>query len=89
MATTYIVIGTETRLVGELRQAIRNLVQTWQQFDHLKDIMDAQATAPDFSLMESLFGLPAGKGETVYNLVAGTRQKLNAADVKAIMAQLG
>jgi len=72
-----------------LRQAVRNLVQAWQQFDHLKDIMDAQANAPDFTLVESQFGLPAGKGETVYNLVAGTRQKLNATDVKAIMAQLG
>ncbi len=89
MATTYIVIGTETRLAAELRQAVRNLVQAWQQIDHIKDIMDTQAAASDFSLIESQFGLPAGKGETVYNLVAGVRQKLNAADVKAIMAQLG
>ncbi len=89
MATTYIVIETETRLAGELRQAVRNLVQAWQQFDHMKDVMDTQAASPDFTLIESQFGLPVGAGVVVYNLVAGVRQKLNAADVKAIMAQLG
>lgn len=33
--------------------------------------------APDFSVLETLWGVPAGSGQTVFNLVNGSRGVMN------------
>lgn len=52
-------------LVAQLRNTI-------DQLDRVKAVMDHSNDGATFSAIETLFGLPAGKGQTVYDLVNGT-----------------
>jgi hypothetical protein len=82
MATTFISIDTTKRLGGQARGAVDQLQAAKQALAKLKAIMDTQidlAPSPaDYSLVESQFGLQAGKGQTFYNLVAGVNSDVGA-----------
>lgn len=56
-------------LVSQLRNVI-------DQIDKVKAVMDHSNSGSNFASIETLFGLPANQGQTVYDLVNGTRGAL-------------
>jgi hypothetical protein len=71
VATTFIPINTGQRLGQQLRNAVDQLQAAKQALAKLKAIMDTQVNGGDYSMVEAQFGLQAGQGQTLYNLVAG------------------
>lgn len=68
-------------VVSQLRQAQETLLQI--QAKGFRMFAD-----PDFSVFETLYGIPTGKGQTIFNLVngsvmalAGTAQNANAQEL--------
>lgn len=78
MATTFIAINAGQRLGASARQAVDQLRQAKEALAKLKTIMDTQVDVADYSLVESQFGLQAGKGQTFYNLIAGANTDIGA-----------
>jgi hypothetical protein len=71
MPTTFIPINTGQRLGQQLRTAVDQLQAARQALQKLKATMDTQINGSDYSMIEAQFGLQAGQGQTLYNLVAG------------------
>lgn len=70
-------------LASQLR-ATRNLAA------QVKGIMDHNVAASDYTALESLFGVTAGNGLTVYNLVAGALAAINAStDAMTLIDRVG
>jgi hypothetical protein len=43
----------------------------------------------DYTMIESLFGLNAGQGQTLYNLVVGANAAVNVSAVTQLINQVG
>lgn len=54
----------------------RSLRDTIDLLDEVKTIMDHNNDGTTFTAIETLFGLPTGKGQTVYDLCNGTSQAI-------------
>jgi len=80
MANNFITIDTTTRLGSQLRSCIVSMDGTLDLMKRLKAIMDQQTDAIVWTTVEAQFGLPAGKGQTTYNLLASL---VSAVDVSA------
>jgi hypothetical protein len=56
-------------------RALKNFVQqfreAYEQGVAVKSILDHNTDGSNYADIEALFGVPAGQGQTVYNLVAG------------------
>lgn len=78
MATTYISINVGQRLGALDRNTIDQLRVVKESLAKLKAIMDTQVDVNDYSMVESQHGLQAGKGQTFYNLIAGSNTDLAA-----------
>lgn len=98
MAVEYIATNTSKRLGADLRQAVHALKEVRSDFRELKAVMETMidydpelpADSPvKFATLETEFGLPTGRGETVYNLVAGSLVSLEASDVNNVIIRLG
>lgn len=61
---------------GLLLGLVTALRNTIDQLDRVKAVMDHSNDGVSFTAIETLFGLPSGKGQTVYDLVNGTRGAL-------------
>lgn len=44
--------------------------------DQIKGVMDHMNTGVNFATIESTFGIPAGQGQTIYDLLNGTSMAL-------------
>jgi hypothetical protein len=72
MAQNHISINTAaTAFAADLAQALRGLVSAQEKLTFLKAKMDQMIAGADYTMLESNFGLAAGKGQSTYNLVAG------------------
>ena len=90
MANTHINIGrSDDGLKSQARRGIDRLWETVEGFERLKRIMDEAAAPPDWTGVESLLGLSAGEGETVYNLIAGVNAVLQGSAVQQLVRRLG
>lgn len=80
MANNFINIDltSNKRLAYKLRQAIDDFLKAESQLEALKSDMDQMINGTDYTTLEAEFALPAGKGDDVYNLVAGAVSELNA-----------
>lgn len=73
MANNYIAIGSgNNRHAATLLGSVNNLAAVKDVLEMLKHDMDNMVDGTDYSVLEAAFGVPGGKGQTVYNLVAGT-----------------
>jgi hypothetical protein len=67
--------------------------QTLDLGEKLKDIMDHNTDGSSYTGIETKFGLPAGNGDEVYNLVAGTLAALKgtaqSSDGIALIGRVG
>jgi hypothetical protein len=89
MAVQYISIDSTKRLGSELRQAVNYGTAFDQQMGKLKEIMETMIDGSDYSRLETEFGLAAGKGETVYNLVSGAATDTSGANIHQLLIRLG
>ena len=60
----------------ELVTLVAQLRSTINQLDKVKALMDHNSDGTTWTTVETLFGLAAGKGQPVYDLVNGTRGAL-------------
>lgn len=78
MPNNYIIISQAAQLGISLQQTINVTSQMFARLQQLKLDMDNMTDGVTFTTLEAAFGLPAGKGTLVYNLMAGTIADLNA-----------
>lgn len=79
MAQNHIAINqAASAFSADLAQALRNLGGSQQKLTFLKAKMDQMINGADYSMLEASFGLAAGKGEPVYNLVVGALSHFTA-----------
>jgi hypothetical protein len=89
MAVQYISIDSTKRLGSELRQAVNYGTAFDQSLIKLKEIMETMIDGSDYSRLETEFGLAAGKGETVYNLVVGAATDVSGTNITQLLIRLG
>jgi hypothetical protein len=89
MAVQYISINSTKRLGSELRQAVNYGTAFDQQVAKLKELMETMIDGTDYSRLETEFGLAAGKGETVYNLVTGAATDVSGTNITQLLIRLG
>lgn len=80
MALDYIVVDATTntaKFAHNLINLTRQMRAAIDTLDAVKAVMDHSNDGSDFSQIEALFGLPDGDGQTVYDLVNGTRLALS------------
>jgi hypothetical protein len=89
MAVTYIKVDISKRLGADLRQTIVYGAEFDERLHRLKDVMDTMIDGTDYSRLETEFGVATGKGETVYNLVAGAATDTAGANITQLLNRLG
>jgi hypothetical protein len=62
---------------GSLKSAIRQLETAKQQLTSVLNKMGHNTNGTVFTSLEALYGLPAGQGQTVFDLVNGTIGAMN------------
>ena len=70
MANTRIEIGSGPK-AEDLRRLLTRGLAYAEECAHIKAVMDEAAADPDWSGVETLFGIPTGQGQAVYNLITG------------------
>jgi hypothetical protein len=96
MARDFIKVDTSTVTATQARLLL-NYVQTLRSAYELgvkcKAVMDHNQDGSVFTDIEALFGLPSGKGQTVYNFVNGSIGAMGGtfqnADAKNLTEQVG
>lgn len=89
MATTRIEISRAKPHGDNLLTAIAQAKESQDRLYHAKAVMETCIDGADYSLIETVFGAPEGTGQAIYNLVAGAESKIDAADIKTIIARMG
>ena len=72
-----ITIGTQ-RCAAKLRECVDYLERYRTMLADIKASMDQMTDGATFTTLEAQFGLSAGKGSIVYNLVTGSNAELAA-----------
>lgn len=75
MARDFIKINTQDTAAtqaSKLKSYITALREAYEQGKGVKAIMDHNQDGTTFTDIEVLFGLPTGKGQTVYDLINGS-----------------
>lgn len=79
MATNHITVDRNSAQGNELLNIVEQIRLYQDKLRQHKEMMDAQVdTGPDYSAIETQYGLVTGKGVSVYNLVAGSSAELAA-----------
>lgn len=89
MAANHITVDQTRRLGNRLRRGVDLAREVLTILSETKAIMEAQIDGTDYSQVELQYGLPAGKGQTAYNLVAGARSAINVSAVNQMLDWLG
>ena len=87
--TGFVPISVQQRHGAQLLQAVQLGRQYQNALEAIKSVMDAMADDPDYGVIEAHFGLPAGTGQTTYNLVVGAYSQVNEPNTHALLARLG
>lgn len=69
--------------------AVDNLRNARDRLQHAKNVMEACIDGADYTTLETLFGVPTGSGQTLYNLVAGVVSDLSGFNTSATVARIG
>ena len=91
MANHIDVNGTATRLNGRLAALVNQCSQLQEDMVRMKVVMGecGAVGTVDWASVEAKFGLKAGEGQLVYNLLDAASQKINSADVDRFCNRLG
>lgn len=74
MAKDFVKIDTSTTTAihaSALKTSVRQMRDAYDKAIYLKQVMEHMIDGSDYSDVELYFGLPAGQGQAVYNLLAG------------------
>lgn len=88
MATTRITL-TRTEHGNSVLTAVAQLREAQDALEHAKAVMETAIDNGNHAGVETLFGAPAGTGETLYNLVAGVCTDMAGFNISATIARLG
>ena len=80
---------TRTPHGDNILTAVAQVREARDKFDHAKAVMETCIDGSDYSKLEQVFGLPAGAGETLYNLVAGVVSDMAGFNISATIARIG
>lgn len=89
MASNHVAIDTTKRLGGRLRRTVDLARELIELLAEAKAVMEAQVDVADYAAVEAQYGLPAGRGQTAYNLVAGALARVDHASVRQLVDWLG
>ena len=89
MAQDFITVDKTKNMGADLLNAKETLRNVTDRLQWLKDTMDHNIDASDYTDVEALFGIPVGDGQTVYNVVATAVSQLGHADVLALFSRVG
>ncbi len=89
MSDNFIHIDTAKRLGSQLRNVVESTRGVLDALNKLKTIMDQQTDGATYTTIETEFGIPTGKGGTVYNLVAGSYAAVNVSAILQYISYLG
>lgn len=78
MAVNIITVDQSRRMGGELLNIIAALRENQDRLRQHKELMDNMTDGVTYSAIETQYGVPAGKGDELYNLVAGASAELAA-----------
>lgn len=76
MAINYITVDREKSLGNQTIAIVNTLREYQDKLRQLKEIMDNMTDGTDYTKIEAQFGLVTGKGQPLYNLVAGATSEL-------------
>jgi hypothetical protein len=68
---------TNAPFAADLVSLVRQVRGVFDQIDKVLDVMTHTNNGSDFTTLETLFGLPTGQGQMVFDLCNGTRLALN------------
>ncbi len=88
MATTRIELSA-TDQSANIDTALINLRNARDRLNYAKAVMETCIDSGDYSLVEEIFGVPTGQGETFYNLLAGLVSDLAGFNTTATIARIG
>lgn len=90
MANNYILINpTGLRHAQNLLGLINELAAIRDKLLLLKADADQMTDGATFGTVETAFGLPAGKGQQVYNLMAGAAAEMSQSNLNQLITWLG
>lgn len=88
MAIVYIDVNPNSRFGAELTRFSRQLLNVLNDADMLKNIMTNMVDGVDYTAIETYFGLQAGQGETVFNMVNSARSTVFGSATKGLVATI-
>lgn len=80
MPINHVTVDHSRQQGSELPQVVESLRLQQDKLRQIKEIMDNMTDGITYVNIETQFGLPVGKGVTMYNLIAGAVSEI-AADV--------
>jgi hypothetical protein len=90
MANNYILINpTGLKHASSLLSVINELAAARDKLALLKADADQMTDGATFTTVETAFGLPAGKGQQVYNLMAGAVAEMGQSNLTQLITWLG
>ncbi len=89
MASNHIPIDTGLRLGQRLRRGVDVTREALTLLTEAKDVMEEMIDGTDYSVVEARYGLPAGKGQTAYNLVVAARTAVQSTATTQLINRLG
>lgn len=89
MANQHIEINQGMRLGSKLFSFVSSLRAVHDNGMSLKDIADQVAAGGDWEAFQSEFGIPAGQGDVVYNLLLGAVGALDNTAIIQFLDRLG
>lgn len=89
MAATHVQIDVSKPRGQQLQRLVNMTSEVIQMFDREKSIMDTCVDTADYTLVETIYGLPSGKGQTVFDLLVAARAKVKDAATTSFIDKLG
>lgn len=82
MAIDFVVVDDSTstaKFASDLMRLTRSLRDVIDRLEFVKAVMEHSNNGTVFTQIETLFGLPVGQGQTVYDLINGTYLAISGA----------
>ena len=82
-------IGKKILSPPEQDKVIEDSVRYWTDYVNPGFLEYRKSVSTDYTAVEAQYGLPAGKGQTAYNLVVGARSAIDVSAVRQMIDWLG
>lgn len=90
MANNYIAVNQNASVLSSsLMSGINTLALAVGRLQQLKTDMDNMTDGQDWTTVETNFGIPTGKGASVYNLLTGCVSDLTGSNTSNLLNWLG